>query len=606
MRSESGSSRKVDSKSSNLDYHNQPERPETASSASPPDRHSRRLSNDSVDEMVIVLNSKRGQLNGSTASTSNLRQPRGKNKYWTWLMTAMFVVGVLILWNHIINVMLPSDASSMVIPKYQKTAAVESTTGKQESQPVVGIAAKTEKMGHNFHAAQALECRESVVDFVINATDAKDECEGLKKAFDKTCGSTEGEEMPVPEVTKPVQKANAQKPQQKHRFWERRAELAKTKNKKKTVPSKAKHRRRLTEKLETIPSARRWKYWLYETRRSMQDLVRYWFGGEKEFLFAEDEILAVWEEAELLVENDLEQLVHADLKRSWKNERRRRLMETTTSTFDNTTALGTDTSLSSNSNKTKPSVKLSLPTLKKHASDSVIQDVLMLKQGDKLINQTSEAAKEAAESSNAMKKTAEAVSQVLNDPSSVEARTCCTSILNVYHENCNTDDEEDLSDTRLFLIVLVIACCGIVKSLIRHYQILWLPEAAGCIIVGILSGYVLMFFPHHDLSFDPHWFLRIMVPPIIFEAALSIDKRSFNRHVVPILLFAVCGTLMATFITAEVVHRGSKLLERWCTVRGMIEIGSKLTLHFRRRSLTEFVCSFFSQSHTLNLLHLEH
>lgn len=41
-----------------------------------------------------------------------------------------------------------------------------------------------------------------------------------------------------------------------------------------------------------------------------------------------------------------------------------------------------------------------------------------------------------------------------------------------------------------------------------------------------------------------------MVPPIIFEAALSIDKRSFNRHVVPILLYATVGTLVATFVTA--------------------------------------------------------
>jgi hypothetical protein len=29
-----------------------------------------------------------------------------------------------------------------------------------------------------------------------------------------------------------------------------------------------------------------------------------------------------------------------------------------------------------------------------------------------------------------------------------------------------------------------MACCGVVKSLIRHFRILWLPEAAGCILVG--------------------------------------------------------------------------------------------------------------------------
>jgi NhaP-type Na+/H+ or K+/H+ antiporter len=52
-----------------------------------------------------------------------------------------------------------------------------------------------------------------------------------------------------------------------------------------------------------------------------------------------------------------------------------------------------------------------------------------------------------------------------------------------------------------------------------------------------------------------------MVPPIVFEAALSIDKRSFNRHVVPIIIYAVVGTLIATGLTAVVVHKGSEYFQ---------------------------------------------
>ena len=51
------------------------------------------------------------------------------------------------------------------------------------------------------HAADALLCRDTVVDYVINATDLKDECDGLKKAFTKTCTDEEDEvveEMPAP------------------------------------------------------------------------------------------------------------------------------------------------------------------------------------------------------------------------------------------------------------------------------------------------------------------------------------------------------------------------------------------------------------------------
>jgi NhaP-type Na+/H+ or K+/H+ antiporter len=55
-----------------------------------------------------------------------------------------------------------------------------------------------------------------------------------------------------------------------------------------------------------------------------------------------------------------------------------------------------------------------------------------------------------------------------------------------------------------------------------------------------------------------------MVPPIVFEAALSIDKRSFNRHIVPILIYAVAGTLLATGLTAIVVHEGSIYFHGLC------------------------------------------
>ena len=78
-------------------------------------------------------------------------------------------------------------------------------------------------------------------------------------------------------------------------------------------------------------------------------------------------------------------------------------------------------------------------------------------------------------------------------------------------------------------------------------------------------------YPHHDFSFDGPWFLRIMVPPIVFEAALSINKTSFNRHVVPIIIYAVVGTLLATGLTAFVVHEGSKYFHGFCETIPLIE-----------------------------------
>lgn len=55
---------------------------------------------------------------------------------------------------------------------------------------------------------------------------------------------------------------------------------------------------------------------------------------------------------------------------------------------------------------------------------------------------------------------------------------------------------------------------------------------------------------------------RLLTPyaPLVFEAALSIDKRSFHKHLVPILVFAIIGTLLATAVTALIVHKGSSML----------------------------------------------
>jgi hypothetical protein len=71
----------------------------------------------------------------------------------------------------------------------------------------------------------------------------------------------------------------------------------------------------------------------------------------------------------------------------------------------------------------------------------------------------------------------------------------------VYQELCSTDDEEQVSDTRLFFVAIVMAICGMVKSLIRHFKLVWLPEAAGCILVGVASAYVLIMSRYHDVSF---------------------------------------------------------------------------------------------------------
>ncbi len=425
--------------------------------------------------------------------------------------------------------------------KQQKSSLRQKASAKQsfEALPIITTddSIPMPVTGSVVHAADELLCRDSVLDYVINATDLKDECDGLTRAYTQTCDAHEVDD------TQP------------------------------SSNSRDRHRERRLE-METNPVI----HW--------QQKLHQWSDYYRSWLSASVTTQALLNENE---DSQINPLVNIyDLAR-------RKLKAQEPEEIDKKPSGDSPPPTIAKKEK-KPLSNLALPVNSKHVTEKTLTETLMLQQDNKLMqavaNQTNitvtEAQADAAVSSNAVAEAADFVSNILNDPTSVEARTCCTSILSVFHENCSPDEEE-LSDIRLFIGVGVIALCGLIKSLIRHFRIRWLPEAAGCILVGgtyecwlldvrnpslfhfltkfcpllffaVTVGYILTFYPHHDMSFEGTWFLRIILPPIIFEAALNIDKRSFSRHVVPILFYAVLGTLMATGITAFVVHKGSQYL----------------------------------------------
>lgn len=323
--------------------------------------------------------------------------------------------------------------------------------------------------GAIIRAADALLCRESVIDYVINATDLKDECDGLKKAYTKNCGGDE-EEATLQQRRRNLKEATSTK---------------------------------------TNPVIE-WRKWLH---RQVQAFRRYW--NPKPFLI-EDEILDEWDNAQYEVDqgwdgNNVQQ-AHQDALHHSNTATGRHLTEAESFAKADSRIEKQEQRLSDEghtrdgtapsilvANKTNTGIKekqklhnLALPTTKQHVSEKMLTETLYLQQEEKMVanvkaatsNATANAVSDAAKSTKAVSDTYDYVSSVLNDPGSVEARTCCTSILNVFHEECSVDAEEDISDTRLFIVVAVIALCGMVKSLIRHFQIRWLPEAAGCILVG--------------------------------------------------------------------------------------------------------------------------
>lgn len=96
----------------------------------------------------------------------------------------------------------------------------------------------------------------------------------------------------------------------------------------------------------------------------------------------------------------------------------------------------------------------------------------------------------------------------------------------------------------------------------KRAHIHWLPDACAFILVGaFVGGFLRLFdsgFVGSRLSFDNDLFLQIMLPPIIFQAALSIDKRAFRRDLFPILSFAGFGTAFSAIAIGWITHKVSQ------------------------------------------------
>jgi len=140
--------------------------------------------------------------------------------------------------------------------------------------------------------------------------------------------------------------------------------------------------------------------------------------------------------------------------------------------------------------------------------------------------------------------------------------SCCESLKNNYDSYC--EKSEFVTNMHLLLIATVLLLCEMAKSLIKSQNLHWLPEAGGCMIVGMLVGAIAQVMPNvslDNLSFDEDLFLAVLLPPIIFEAALSVNKKEFRRRRMAIFMFAVVGTILSTFMTGYMVYFASNAMD---------------------------------------------
>lgn len=135
---------------------------------------------------------------------------------------------------------------------------------------------------------------------------------------------------------------------------------------------------------------------------------------------------------------------------------------------------------------------------------------------------------------------------------------CCDSIRTYYEKNCESD--EGIHSVQLLGVMLVLLVCIMIKAAMKAWNVHWIPDACAFILVGTIVGVGLRLLDNSlvkKLTFDNDLFLQIMLPPIIFQAALSIDKRAFRRDLFPILAFAGIGTAFSALAIGWIVHQVS-------------------------------------------------
>jgi len=140
--------------------------------------------------------------------------------------------------------------------------------------------------------------------------------------------------------------------------------------------------------------------------------------------------------------------------------------------------------------------------------------------------------------------------------------SCCQSLKNHYDDYCSENDL--ITNAHLLLVASVLLLCEGAKSLIKTHKLHFLPEAGGCVLVGVFLGLLVHVLPGYnldDVSFDEELFLIVLLPPIIFEAALSVNKKEFRRRRLAILMFAVFGTILSSFMTGFMVHYASRFFD---------------------------------------------
>ncbi|CAI2387640.1 unnamed protein product [Moneuplotes crassus] len=134
-------------------------------------------------------------------------------------------------------------------------------------------------------------------------------------------------------------------------------------------------------------------------------------------------------------------------------------------------------------------------------------------------------------------------------PDLLPVNNCRKVILDTGHHKENVVQSLGLS----FLFLLMLACILLMYMYKKLKYLHIIPESIVAIIIGLIFGSIIKSsFENQDLinilSFEPHAFFLILLPPIMYDAGFTLNKANFFANIVPIASFAIFGTIIATIV----------------------------------------------------------